>query len=253
MPSQRGQSSQNILTTGTPWLALTGDIWGCLLWVKSLISYSVSITTVLHTIWGLYASALWRHSAVCTNCTALKGKKFLLTSGKGNMYWQYCGWDATKHHKIRECFSMALSSKDLLCFANKLRCIQSCNILHMQNIACVYNHWRLIVNISNKRFSHSHSHSHSDQTLSLQNHLTLCHLPTGQRQRVTMRLQISWRKMGARTSTAIMRIRLSLLYHKNRIMQHIHRRITTIHYTTTWHFLSRRYCTIISYINVFLL
>ena len=125
---------------------------GCLLWVKSLISYTVSITTVLHTIWGLYSSALWRHSAVCTNCTALKGKKFLLTSGKGNMYWQYCGWDATKHHKIRECFSMAMSSKDLLWFANKFRCIQSCDILHMQNIACVYNHWRLIVNISNTRF-----------------------------------------------------------------------------------------------------
>ena len=152
MPSQRGQSSPNILTTGTPWLALTGEIRGCLLWVKSLISYSVSITTVLHTISGLYSSALWRHSAVCTNCTALKGKKFLLTSGKGNMYWQYCGWDATKHHKIRECFSMAMSSKDLLCFAYKFRCIQSCDILHMQNIACVYNHWRLIVNISNKRF-----------------------------------------------------------------------------------------------------
>ena len=125
---------------------------GCLLWVKSLISYSVSITTVLHTIWGLYSSALWRHSAVCTNCTALMGKKFLLTSGKGNMYWQYCGWDATKHHEIWECFSMAMSSKYLLCFANKFRCIQSCDILHMQNIACVYNHWRLIVNISNKRF-----------------------------------------------------------------------------------------------------
>ena len=120
--------------------------------ITDLISYSLSITTVLPTIWGLYSSALWRHFAVCTNCTTLKGKKFLLTSGKGNMYWQYCGWDATKHHKIRECFSMAMSSKDLLCFANKFRCIQSCDILHMQNIACVYNHWRLIVNISNKRF-----------------------------------------------------------------------------------------------------
>ena len=125
---------------------------GCLLWVKSFISYSVSITTVLHTIWGLYSSALWRHSAVCTNCTALMGKKFLLKSGKGNMYWQYCGWDATKHHKIRDCFSMAMSSKDLLCFANEFRGIQSCDILHMQNVACLYNHWRLIVNISNKRF-----------------------------------------------------------------------------------------------------
>ena len=123
------------------------------MWVKSLISYSVSITTVLHTIWGLYSSALWRHSALCTNCTAIKGKKFLITSGTGNMYWQYCGWDATKHHKIRECFSMAISSKDLLlCFAIRFRCIQSCDILHMQNIACVYNHWRLIVNISNTRF-----------------------------------------------------------------------------------------------------
>ena len=30
--------------------------------------------------------------------------------------------------------------------------IQSCDILHMQNIACVYNHWRLIVNISKKLF-----------------------------------------------------------------------------------------------------
>ena len=88
-----------------------GRDMGCLLWVKNLISYSLSITTVLHTIWGLYSSALWRHSAVCTNCTALKGKKFLLMSGKGNMYWQYCGWDATKH-KSRECFSMAMSSKD---------------------------------------------------------------------------------------------------------------------------------------------
>ena len=28
MPSQRGQSYPNILTTGTPWLALTGEIWG---------------------------------------------------------------------------------------------------------------------------------------------------------------------------------------------------------------------------------
>ena len=72
---------------------------GCLLRVKSLISYSVTITAVLHTIWGLYSTALWRHSAVCTNCTALSGKKFLLTSGKGNMYWQYFGEDATKHHK----------------------------------------------------------------------------------------------------------------------------------------------------------
>ena len=124
---------------------------GCLLRVKSLISYSVSITTVLHTIWGLYSSALWRHSTMCTNCTALNGKKFLLTSGKRNMHWQYCRWDATKHYKIRECFSMAMS-KDLLCFANKFRCIQSCDILHMQNIACLYNHWRLIVNILNKRF-----------------------------------------------------------------------------------------------------
>ena len=129
-----------------------GRDMGCLLWIKSLISYSISITTVLHTIWGWYSSAVWRHSSVCTNCTTLKGKKFLLTSGKGNMCWQYCGWDATKHHKIRECFSMALSSKDLLCFANKFRCIQSCDILHMQNIACLYNHWRLIVNISIKRF-----------------------------------------------------------------------------------------------------
>ena len=51
----------------------------CLLQVKSMISYSVSITTVLHTIWGLYSSALWRHSAPFTNCTAHKGKKFLLT------------------------------------------------------------------------------------------------------------------------------------------------------------------------------
>ena len=87
-----------------------GRDMGCLLWVKSLISYSVSITTFLPTIWGLYSSALWRHFAVCTNCTTLKGKKFLLTSGKGNVYWQYCGWDATKHHEIRECFSMAMSS-----------------------------------------------------------------------------------------------------------------------------------------------
>ena len=107
-----------------------GRDMGCFSWVKSLISYSVSITTVLHTIWGLYSSALWRHSAVCTNCTALKGKKLFLTSGKGNMYWQYCGWDATKYHKIRECFSMAMS-KDLLCFSNKFRCIQSCDILYM--------------------------------------------------------------------------------------------------------------------------
>ena len=87
-----------------------------------------------------------------TPLCVLNGKKFLLTSGKGNMYWQYCGWDATtKHHKICERFSMALS-KDLLCFANKFRCIQSCDILHMQNIACLYNHWRLIVNLSNKHF-----------------------------------------------------------------------------------------------------
>ena len=103
-----------------------GRHMGCLWWVQSLISYSVSITTVLPTIWGLYSSALWRHSALWTNCTTLKGKKFLLTSGKGNIYWQYCRCDATKHHKIRECFSTAMSSKDLLCFANKFRCTQSC-------------------------------------------------------------------------------------------------------------------------------
>ena len=36
---------------------------------------------------------------MCTNCTAFNGKKFLLTSGKGNMYWQYCGEDAPKHCK----------------------------------------------------------------------------------------------------------------------------------------------------------
>ena len=128
-----------------------GRDMGCLFQVKSLISYSVSITTVLHKIWGLYSSALWRHTAVCTKCTTLKGKKFLLTSGKGNMYWQYCRWDATKHNKIRECFSMAMSN-DLLCFAYKFRCIQSCDILHMQNIPCLCNHWRPIVNISNKPF-----------------------------------------------------------------------------------------------------
>ena len=43
-------------------------------------------------------------------------------------------------------------SKDLLCFADKFRCIQSCDILHMQNIACLYNHWRLTVNVSNNFF-----------------------------------------------------------------------------------------------------
>ena len=120
----------------------------CLLRVKSLILYSVSINTVQHTIWGLYSSALWRHSAVCTNCTALNGKTFLLTSGKRTMYWQYCGCDATKHYKIRECFSMAMS-KDLLCFSNKFHCIQSLDMLRLQNSAYLYNHWRLIVNIPN--------------------------------------------------------------------------------------------------------
>ena len=51
-----------------------GQDVGCLLPVKSLISYSVSITAVLHKIWDLYSTALWRHSAVFTNCTALNGK-----------------------------------------------------------------------------------------------------------------------------------------------------------------------------------
>ena len=44
MSSQRGQSSPNILTTGTSWLALTGEIWGvfCELKVWFHILYQLS-------------------------------------------------------------------------------------------------------------------------------------------------------------------------------------------------------------------
>ena len=56
----------------------------------------------------IYTSALWRHSAPCTNCTALKGKKFLLTPGKGNMYWQYCRWDAKKHWLCQNIYYVSL-------------------------------------------------------------------------------------------------------------------------------------------------
>ena len=151
MPSQCGQSSPNILTTGTPWLTLTGEIWGvfCELKVWFHIPYQLPQFCIQSEF---YIPPRYDGTPLCVPIVPpLRGRSSCSRQERENMYWQYCGWDATKHHKIRECFSMAMS-KDLLCFANKFRCIQSCDILHMQNIACLYNHWRLIVNISNKRF-----------------------------------------------------------------------------------------------------
>ena len=60
-------------------------------------------------------------------------------------------WNIIKELKIRERLSLAMF-KDLQCFTDKSRCIQSCDTLHLQNSACLYNHWRLIANIPNKRF-----------------------------------------------------------------------------------------------------
>ena len=97
--------------------------------VKSLISYSVSITAVLHT-----SSCSHRERKICTDNIAEKMQR-----------------NTIKELKIRECFSMAMS-KEWLCFNNQFRCIESCDILHLQNSASLYDHWRLIANIPNKRF-----------------------------------------------------------------------------------------------------
>ena len=150
MPSQRGQSSPNILTTGTPWLALTGEIRGvfCELKVWFHIPYQSPQFCIQSEV---YIPPRYDGTPLCVPVVPpLRGR-----SSCSRQEREICTdniADGMQHHKIRECFSMAMSSKDLLCFANKSRCIQSCDILHMQNIASVYNHWRLIVNISNKRF-----------------------------------------------------------------------------------------------------
>ena len=134
-----------------------GQDMGCLLPVKSLISYSVSITAVLHKIWDLWSTALWRHSAVFTSCTTLNGKSSCSRQEREictDIIAEKMQWNILKELKIRECFSMAMSN-DLQWFANKFRCIQSWAILHLQNSACLYNHRHLIVNILNiiiKRF-----------------------------------------------------------------------------------------------------
>ena len=62
-----------------------------------------------------------------------------------------------KELKIRECFSMAMC-KDLLYHANEFRCIQSWDILHLQNSARLYNHRRVIV----KYFAYTFSDIDSD-------------------------------------------------------------------------------------------
>ena len=127
-----------------------GRDMGCFCELKAWfhIPYQLLQFCIQPEVYILYSSALWRHSAVCRLLIVppLTGR-----SSCSRQEREICTDNIAKHYKIRECFSMAMS-KELLCFANKFRCIQSCEILHMQNIARLYNHWRLIVNISNKRF-----------------------------------------------------------------------------------------------------
>ena len=56
-----------------------------------------------------------------------------------------------KDRKTWECFFLTMF-KHLQGFNNKFRCIQHCDTLHLQNSACLCNHFRLTVNIPNKRF-----------------------------------------------------------------------------------------------------
>ena len=56
-----------------------------------------------------------------------------------------------KERKIWGCFSVAMFRR-LPCSTNKFRWIQSCDILHLQNSACLCNYFRLVVNIPNKPF-----------------------------------------------------------------------------------------------------
>ena len=56
-----------------------------------------------------------------------------------------------KDRKTWECFFLTMF-KRLPGSTNKFRCIQPCDALHLQNIACLCDHFRLTVNIPNKRF-----------------------------------------------------------------------------------------------------
>ena len=56
-----------------------------------------------------------------------------------------------KDRKTWECFSLTMFRR-LPGSTNKFRCIQHCDTLHLQNSACLCNHFRLTVNIPNKRF-----------------------------------------------------------------------------------------------------
>ena len=56
-----------------------------------------------------------------------------------------------KDMKSWECFFLTMFRR-LQGSNNKFRCIQHCDTLNLQNNACLCNHFRLTVNIPNKRF-----------------------------------------------------------------------------------------------------
>ena len=104
-PSVYSKHSHNRHTTARP----HGRDMGCLLRVKSLIHNPYQLLQFcIHA--EVYNPPRYNGTPLCVQkCTTLNGKKFLLTSGKGNMHWQYCGEDATKHYKGIENPRMFLS------------------------------------------------------------------------------------------------------------------------------------------------
>ena len=66
-----------------------------------------------------------------------------------------------KERKLLDCFALAMSRRFPVS-TYKYRCIQPCDTLHLQNSACLCKHFRLTVNIPNRRFLililiHSHN------------------------------------------------------------------------------------------------